>query len=83
MILRWLLLTVVMETEHAGLNLVKYIRQEQGNRMTRLVLRTGQAGQAPEDIVIREYEIDDYKRENRIDDAKTKDSALLNAPFIS
>ncbi|MEI8157287.1 MAG: DUF3369 domain-containing protein [Burkholderiales bacterium] len=52
---------VVMETDHAGLDLVHYVRNTLGNHRTRLVMRTGQPGQAPEDRVIREYDIDDYK----------------------
>jgi len=52
---------VVMETEHAGLDLVHYVRNTLQNHRTRLVMRTGQPGQAPEDRVIREYDIDDYK----------------------
>ena len=55
------LVDVVMETEHAGLELVKHLRVEKGNHKVRLVLRTGQPGQAPEDRVIREYDIDDYR----------------------
>ncbi|MES2952244.1 MAG: ATP-binding protein [Pseudomonadota bacterium] len=57
---------VVMETEHAGLELVHYVRNTLHNHHTRLVLRTGQAGQAPEDKVIREYEIDDYKEKSEM-----------------
>jgi response regulator RpfG family c-di-GMP phosphodiesterase len=52
---------VVMETDHAGLDLVHYVRNALQNHRTRLVMRTGQPGQAPEDRVIREYDIDDYK----------------------
>lgn len=52
---------VVMETERAGLDLVHYVRNTLQNHRTRLVMRTGQPGQAPEDRVIREYDIDDYK----------------------
>lgn len=66
------LIDVVMETEHAGLDLVKYIRTEQHNRLIRLVLRTGQAGQAPEDIVIKEYEIDDYKEKTELTTQKLR-----------
>jgi response regulator RpfG family c-di-GMP phosphodiesterase len=57
---------VVMESEHAGLDLVRYVRQTLGNRRTRLVMRTGQPGQAPEDKVIRDYEIDDYKEKTEL-----------------
>ncbi|GLO62790.1 3'3'-cGAMP-specific phosphodiesterase 2 [Vibrio sp. MACH09] len=66
------LIDVVMETEHAGLDLVKYIRTEQDNRLIRLVLRTGQAGQAPEDVVIKEYEIDDYKEKTELTTQKLR-----------
>ncbi|WP_375748145.1 DUF3369 domain-containing protein [Vibrio sp. HN007] len=66
------LIDVVMESEHAGLELVKYIRKELKNHMTRLVLRTGQAGQAPEDIVVREYDIDDYKEKTELTKQKLR-----------
>ncbi|MCI5160247.1 MAG: DUF3369 domain-containing protein, partial [Candidatus Electrothrix sp. AUS1_2] len=50
-----------MESEHAGLELVEYIREELRNRHVRLVIRTGQAGSAVEREVIDHYDIDDYK----------------------
>lgn len=56
-----ILLDVVMETNHAGLELVKTIREEMKNSMVRIILRTGQPGQAPERQVIVEYDINDYK----------------------
>lgn len=52
---------VVMETDEAGLELVRHIRSVQHNHYTRLVLRTGQPGQAPEEEIILAYDIDDYK----------------------
>jgi CheY-like chemotaxis protein len=55
------LLDVVMESEDAGLELVKYIRNELQNQMVRIVLRTGQPGSAPEEEVITSYDINDYK----------------------
>jgi signal transduction histidine kinase len=55
------LLDVVMETDHAGLDFVRFVREEQGDCRVRLVLRTGQAGQAPALDVIQQYEIDDYR----------------------
>lgn len=54
-------LDVVMETSHAGLEVVKYLREELKNLSTRIILRTGQPGEAPESSVIMQYEIDDYK----------------------
>lgn len=66
------LIDVVMETEHAGLDLVRYLRETCDNRLTRLVLRTGQAGQAPEDRVIRDYDIDDYKEKTELTTQKLR-----------
>ena len=63
---------VVMETSHAGLELVRYIREELNNQMMRLVLRTGQAGEAPEEQVIKEYDINDYKNKTELTSAKMK-----------
>lgn len=54
-------LDVVMEAEDAGLQLVKYIRNELKNHLVRIILRTGQPGKAPEAKVIMEYDINDYK----------------------
>jgi diguanylate cyclase (GGDEF)-like protein len=59
-------LDVVMESDHAGLNLVEYIRNELGNKNIRIVLRTGQPGQAPETEVIVKYDINDYKNKSEL-----------------
>jgi response regulator RpfG family c-di-GMP phosphodiesterase len=56
-----ILLDVVMESEHAGLDLARYIREDLRNLNVRIVLRTGQPGQAPEEQVIKDYDINDYK----------------------
>ena len=50
------LLDVIMETDSAGLELVEFIRNEIKNETVRIVLRTGQPGQAPERRVIVDYE---------------------------
>jgi CheY-like chemotaxis protein len=55
------LLDVVMETDHAGLELVEHVRNVLKNRFIRIILRTGQPGQAPELEVITKYDINDYK----------------------
>jgi diguanylate cyclase (GGDEF)-like protein/PAS domain S-box-containing protein len=60
------LLDVVMETEHAGLDIVKYIREEINDSLMRIILRTGQPGQAPEGKVISEYDINDYKEKSEL-----------------
>ncbi|WAC74847.1 DUF3369 domain-containing protein [Roseateles sp. SL47] len=60
------LLDVVMESEHAGLDLARFIREDIGNRHVRIVLRTGQPGQAPEEDVIKSYDINDYKEKTEL-----------------
>lgn len=55
-----LFLDVVMETDHAGLDAIHKIREELGIGNLRIVVRTGQAGRAPEREVIRRYDIHDY-----------------------
>jgi len=52
---------VVMEADHAGLDLIRAIRQELGNTDIRLILRIGQPGQAPQRQVILDYDINDYR----------------------
>lgn len=61
-----ILLDVVMETDDAGLQLVPRIRDELGNTHVRIILRTGQPGQAPEDDVIHGYDINDYKAKTEL-----------------
>ncbi len=60
------LLDVVMETDSAGLDLVDYIRKDLKNETVRIVLRTGQPGQAPERRVIVDYDINDYKAKTEL-----------------
>ena len=59
-------LDVVMETEQAGLNLVRAIRGRLDNHFVRIVLRTGQPGQAPEHEVVADYDINDYKEKTEL-----------------
>ena len=56
----FVLLDVVMETNDAGLNVVQYIREELHNHKVRIILRTGHPGEAPEESVILNYDINDY-----------------------
>lgn len=55
-----ILLDVVMETNSAGLDACRRIREELGNRFVRILLRTGQPGTAPERKSIDEFDIDGY-----------------------
>jgi signal transduction histidine kinase/CheY-like chemotaxis protein len=60
------LLDVIMETDVAGLDLVEYIRNDIKNETVRIILRTGQPGQAPERRVIVQYDINDYKAKTEL-----------------
>lgn len=64
------LLDVVMETEHAGLEVVRFIREELNNQLVRIILRTGQPGQAPERKVVVDYSIDAYKTKTELTSQK-------------
>lgn len=63
---------VVMETDDAGLKLIDAIRNDLDNHTSRLILRTGQPGQAPEEEVIRRYDINDYKAKTELSSLKLK-----------
>jgi response regulator RpfG family c-di-GMP phosphodiesterase len=60
------LLDVVMESTDAGLRVVQNIREEIGNSMVRIILRTGQPGHAPERDVVLKYHINDYKAKSEL-----------------
>jgi CheY-like chemotaxis protein len=55
-----LLLDVVMESDTAGLDACRAIREELRNPFVRILLRTGQPGVAPEQQTIDSYDIDGY-----------------------
>lgn len=57
---------VVMETEHAGLDLIRHVRNTLGNRETRLVIRTGNPGAAPQGDIVTHLEIDDYAEKTEL-----------------
>lgn len=61
-----ILLDVVMETDDAGLQVAQFIREQANNHKARIILRTGQPGQAPERQVILDYDINDYKSKTEL-----------------
>ena len=56
-----LLLDIVMETNDAGLKVIDYVREQLNNIEMQIVVRTGQPGEAPEESVVLNYEINDYR----------------------
>jgi diguanylate cyclase (GGDEF)-like protein len=65
-----ILLDVVMETDEAGLHVARDIREKLHLDEVRIILRTGQPGYAPEESVIKEYDINDYKTKTELTRSK-------------
>ncbi len=64
------LLDVVMEEDNSGLKVVQHIREELKNHLVRIILRTGQPGSAPQEQVIVDYDINDYKEKTELTSKK-------------
>lgn len=80
-----ILLDVVMESDDAGLALVRHIRDELRNSDIQIVLRTGQPGIAPEREVTLQYEINGYFLKTEITAQKLYSiviSSLRNYQYI-
>jgi len=75
------LLDVVMESEDAGLQLVRHIREELRLNALRIVLRTGQPGYAPEIETVQAYDINDYKTKSEL--TRTRLYTVLTAAVRS
>ncbi len=75
------LLDVVMESEDAGLQLVRFIRDDLKLRAVRIVLRTGQPGYAPEIETVQSYDINDYKTKSEL--TRTRLYTVLTAAIRS
>jgi len=71
-----ILLDVVMDTMTSGLDVTQYIREDLKNNNIRIILRTGQSGLAPEDEVIVNYDINDYKDKTELTVSKLRTSVI-------
>lgn len=71
-----ILLDVVMDSLTSGFDLVRYIREELGNKNVRIILRTGQSGHAPEDKVIIDYDINDFKDKTELTVSKLRTTII-------
>jgi signal transduction histidine kinase/DNA-binding NarL/FixJ family response regulator len=69
-------LDVIMETDDAGLKVVKYIREQLKNNFVRIILRTGQPGQVPEGEIVLNYDINDYKSKEELTSQKLFTSVI-------
>ncbi|MCB0178616.1 MAG: response regulator, partial [Anaerolineae bacterium] len=73
-----ILLDVVMESDQAGLELAQYIRDKLVNRLVRIIIRTGQPGKAPEELIFMDYDINDYTTKTELTRTKIT-SAVIGA----
>lgn len=65
-----ILLDVVMEENDSGLQFARHVREEADQRFARIILRTGQPGNAPEEQVIIDYDINDYTAKTELTTAR-------------
>ncbi len=61
-----MLLDVVMESDNAGLQVVRKVRKSLKRSALRIILRTGQPGYAPELETVRNYDINDYRTKSEL-----------------
>lgn len=73
-----ILLDVVMESDSAGLDLVRYLRDTLQLDEPRIILRTGQPGMAPESTIIQNYDINDYKTKTELTRSKLVTSIIAS-----
>lgn len=71
-----IVLDVVMETDDAGFQVVKFLREEAKLFEPRIILRTGQPGFAPEEDVVKNYDINDYKTKTELTRSKLMTSVI-------
>lgn len=65
-----ILVDIVMETDSAGLDFIRFVRGELNNDHVQIIVRTGQPGVAPERKVILEYAINDYRSKTELTSEK-------------
>jgi len=71
-----ILLDVVMDTMDSGFTLVRFIRDTLKNKDVRIIMRTGQSGNAPEDRIIINYDINDFKDKTELTVAKLRTTMI-------
>jgi len=72
------LVDMVMEEPAAGLKVIDTVRNELGNHKVRLVVRTGQPGHLPEERIVRDHEVNDYREKTELSAQKLR-SVTTNA----
>ncbi len=72
-----ILLDIIMERDDAGLEVAEFIRKDLDNELIRIIVRTGQPGDVPEEEVMSRYGVNDYKEKTELTDAKFKTAMTM------
>ena len=75
-----ILLDVVMETDDAGLQLVRAVREQLGNSEVRIVLITGQPGMAPLRKTLQQLDISEYWLKTDLYREARRDGLIVEDP---
>ncbi len=71
------LLDVVMETDDAGIETARWIRERPALSAVRIVLRTGQPGRAKEDEIVEQLAIQDYWSKTELTASRSRSRLAL------
>jgi CheY-like chemotaxis protein len=73
-----ILLDVIMENDNSGLEVVEFIRDKLKNKFVQIVIRTGQPGNAPEEVISIKYDINNYKSKTELTRQKLTNTIIQN-----
>lgn len=60
------LLDVIMESDHAGLDVAQYIRGDLNNRTTQIIIRTGQPGAKADSGILATHDVNDFRTKSEL-----------------
>jgi adenylate cyclase len=63
-------LDIVMETSDSGFRVIEQVRDVMQSQAIQIVVRTGQPGEAPEEYVVLNYAVNDYKAKTELTQQK-------------
>lgn len=60
------LLDVIMESDHAGLDVARFIREDLKNRTTQIIIRTGQPGGKADSGILATHDVNDFRTKSEL-----------------
>lgn len=64
------LLDIVMERDDAGFDVANYLRSNENNHTTRIIIRTGQPGNLPEHEILKQFDVDGFTEKTELSTEK-------------